>query len=156
MAEPKKDAFRSVAENRQARHNFFILERHEAGIELRGCEVKSLREGAVQLKEGYARVENGELVLEGVHITPYAHSRKAEVDPIRTRRLLMHRKEIQRLQAELAQKRLTLVPLRIYFKNGRAKLEIGLAKGKKAFDKRATIKERESRRDLDRANRTRK
>lgn len=154
MPEERKNLQRSVAENRAARHNFFILESFEAGIELRGSEVKSLREGAVQLKEGYAHVEQGELFLEGVHISPYAHSRKEEVDPTRTRRLLMHRREIRRIQAELQQKRLTLVPLRIYFKKGRAKIELGLAKGKKSHDKRAALKERESRRSLERVHRT--
>jgi SsrA-binding protein len=154
MPDEKKDSFRPVAENRSARHNFFILETFEAGIELRGSEVKSLRDGAVNLKEGYAHVDQGELFLEGVHITPYSHARKEEVDPVRKRRLLMHRREIHRIHAELQQKRLTLVPLRIYFKKGRAKLELGLAKGKKSYDKRATLKERESRRNLERVHRT--
>ncbi|MFH1262289.1 MAG: SsrA-binding protein SmpB [Pseudomonadota bacterium] len=156
MAEPKSDRYRSIGENRQARHNYFILETYEAGIELKGSEVKSLREGGVQLKEGYAHVENGEMFLEGVHISPYSHSRKEEAQPVRTRRLLMHRREIHRIHAELQQKRLTLVPLRIYFKNGRAKLELGLAKGKKTFDKRASIKERELRRSLERVQRPRR
>ncbi len=156
MAEGKKESFRPIAENRQARHNFFILETYEAGIELKGSEVKSLREGTVQLKEGYAHVEAGELFLEGVHISPYSHSRKEEVNPIRSRRLLMHRREISRIQSETQQKRLTLVPLLIYFKKGRAKLELGLAKGKKVYDKRTALKEREAQRGLERVHRTRR
>jgi SsrA-binding protein len=154
MPDEKKESFRPVSDNRAARHNFFILETFEAGIELQGSEVKSLRDGAVQLKEGYAHVVEGELFLEGVHITPYSHARKEEVIPTRSRKLLMHRREIRRIHAELQQKRLTLVPLRIYFKKGRAKLELGLAKGKKAYDKRATLKERESKRSLERVHRT--
>jgi SsrA-binding protein len=153
MPEEGKNSIRRVAENRAARHGYFVLESYEAGIELRGSEVKVLREGGVQLKEGYAHVVEGELFLEGVHISPYIHSRKEEVSPIRTRKLLMHRREIMRIHAEMQQKRLTLVPLRIYFKKGRAKLELGLAKGKKAYDKRATIKERDSKRSLERVHR---
>jgi SsrA-binding protein len=150
MKPDKKQLHRSVAENRSARHEFFILESVEAGVELMGSEVKSIRAGGISLKEGYAHIVRGELFLEGVHISPYEYA-SSVTDPLRSRRLLMHRREINRLDADMKQRRLTLVPLRVYFKNGRAKLELGLARGKKTHDKRAAVKERESRRELDRA-----
>jgi len=142
-----------VADNRQARHKYFILETYEAGMELKGSEVKSLREGKVQLKEGYAHVRRGELFLEGVHITPYKYANINAPEAVRSRKLLMHRREIQRLQADLQRKNLTLVPLKLYFKRGKAKLQIGVAKGKKVHDKRQTIKKREAQRTLDRVQR---
>jgi SsrA-binding protein len=156
MPEENKDGTRNVAVNRQARHEFFILESFEAGIELKGSEVKSIREGTVNLKEGFAHIQRGEIFLEGVHIGPYSFANQFGHEAVRTRRLLMHKREISRLAAEIAQQRLTLVPLRVYFKKGRAKVEIGLAKGKKVHDKREAIKERESTRWIERAQRTRK
>jgi SsrA-binding protein len=150
----KKEArLESVAVNRQARHDYYILEAFEAGIVLQGGEVKSIREGTVALKEGYAHVSGGELYLEGVHITPYSYAKVTPPPAVRSRKLLMHRREINRIQSQLAEKKLTLVPLRVYFKNGRAKVEIGLAKGKKLHDKRASIKEKELKRTVDRAER---
>jgi len=140
-----------VAFNRQARHEYKILETFEAGMELKGSEIKSIREGAINLKEGYAHVVNGELFLEGVHISPYLQANLMNHEPVRTRRLLMHRREIDHLQAETQLKRLTLIPLKVFFKNGRAKIEIGLAQGKKFQDKREDIKKRETKRLLDRA-----
>lgn len=153
MPAKKPSGIHVVADNRKARHDFFILDTYEAGIELRGSEVKSLRSGRVQLKEGYAHVRGPELFLEGVHITPYQHAAYGAPSAVRSRRLLMHRKEIDRIHAELQQKRLTLVPLKLYFKKGKAKLQLGLAKGKKIHDKRESIKERESQRLLQRTHR---
>ena len=149
MKAEKKPRERAAAENRSARHDFFILETVEAGIELKGSEVKSIRAGGVSLKEGYAHVDRGEVFLEGVHIAPYEYA-SAPLNPLRTRRLLLHRREIHRLGADLKERRLTLVPLRVYFKKGKAKVELGLAKGKKAHDKREAIKAREVRRELER------
>ncbi|HLG19939.1 MAG TPA: SsrA-binding protein SmpB [Bdellovibrionota bacterium] len=156
MAEENKSGLKIVAVNRHARHDFFILESFEAGIELKGSEVKSIREGTVNLKEGFAHVHKREILLEGVHISPYSHANQFGHEPVRTRRLLMHRREINRIEADLQQQRLTLVPLRLYFKKGRVKVEIGLAKGKKLHDKREAIKEKESIRSMERAQRSRK
>ncbi|MFH1018865.1 MAG: SsrA-binding protein SmpB [Pseudomonadota bacterium] len=147
MSPEPKSSFQVIAENRTARHNFFILETIEAGIELLGSEVKSIRQGSVSLKEGYAHVDRGQVFLEGVHIAPYEFA-SASLSPVRPRRLLLHKREISRLGAEVKERRLTLVPLRIYFKKGMAKIELGLAKGKKLHDKREAIKERETRREL--------
>lgn len=145
-----------IATNRYARHEFFILETFEAGMELKGSEVKSLRQGGVTLKEGYAHVRNGEIYLEGVHVTPYEYAHHTNLLPVRSRRLLLNRSEIKKISDETSQKRLTIVPLKLYFKRGRAKIEIGLAKGKKLYDKRDSIKQREQTRIMDRAQRTRK
>ncbi len=152
----KEEKIISVAVNRQARFEFFISETFEAGIELLGSEVKSIRDGGVNLKEGFAHIERNQLVLEGVHISPYSHANQQNHAPIRTRRLLLHRREIDRIAAELSQKGLTLVPLRLYFKNGWAKIELGLAKGKKLHDKRESIKKDEARRTMDRAQKIRR
>ena len=137
----------AIAVNRSARHEFFILEKYEAGMELKGSEVKSLRDGGLNLKEGYAHVSRGEMFLEGVHIQPYEHA-SFKLDPVRSRKLLMHRREIRRIEEEVRRKGLTLIPLQVYFKHGRAKVELGLAKGKKAFDKREAIKKREAERAM--------
>jgi SsrA-binding protein len=137
-----------VATNRQARHHYEILETHEAGLVLRGTEVKSLREGHVSFKDSYAAVEAGEAWLIGCHIAPYHHGTDANHDPERRRKLLLHRREINRLLGKVAERGLTLIPLRLYFKEGRAKLELGLARGKKLHDKRASIREREVKREL--------
>jgi len=145
----------TIASNRAAFHNYFILEKIEAGIELRGTEVKSLREGGANLREGYVRVGNGEAFLVNVHISPYEQGHGTNHETKRERKLLLHRAEIVRLGITLKQKGLTLVPLRLYWARNRVKLEIGLAKGKRLYDKREAISAREAKRDMDRAVRTR-
>jgi SsrA-binding protein len=142
---------RVIATNRRARHEYEILETFEAGLVLRGTEVKSLRTGQVNFKDSYATVRHDELWLLGCHISPYSHGTDANHDPERDRKLLLHRREITRLTGKIAERGLTVVPLKLYFKNGRAKIEIGLARGKKLHDKRATLRERETRREMDRA-----
>ena len=137
-----------IATNRKARHDYEILETYEAGLVLKGTEVKSLREGQVNFKDSYASIDRGEGWLIGCHIAPYHHGTDANHDPDRSRKLLLHRREIERLLGKVAERGLTLIPLRLYFKEGRAKLEIGLARGKKLHDKRATIKERDARREM--------
>lgn len=144
-----------VSTNRRALADYFILERLEAGIALQGSEVKSLRAREVSFKDAYAETVRGELWLRNLHISPYAQAGRYAPDPIRPRRLLMHRSEIARLLGKVQQKGLTLIPLAIYFTRGRAKVELGLAKGKAAYDKRRAIAERESRRDVERALRER-
>jgi len=137
-----------VATNRKAFHNYSILETYEAGLVLRGTEVKSLRDSQVNFKDCYASVDDGEAWLIGCHISPYHHGSDANHDPERRRKLLLHRREIGRLVGKVAERGLTLVPLRLYFKGGRAKVELGLARGKKLHDKRAAIRERDERREL--------
>ena len=144
---------RVVATNRRARHEYEILETFEAGLVLRGTEVKALRTGQVNFKDSYATVRDGELWLLGCHVSPYSHGTDANHDPERDRKLLLHRREITRLVGKIAEKGLTVVPLKLYFKSGRAKLEIGLARGKKLHDKRAALRERETRREMDKAAR---
>ena len=153
MSDPESEQL--IASNRRARHNFDILETYEAGLVLRGTEVKALRDSRADLKESYARVEGGEAWLIGCHISPYTQGNRANHDPLRPRKLLLHRKEISRLLGKIMEKGLTLVPLRLYFKAGRAKVEIGLARGRKTVDKRHAIREREERREMDRAIRDR-
>jgi SsrA-binding protein len=143
-----------VITNRKARHDYFVLESWEAGIVLEGAEVKSLREGHANLQDAYARVEDGEVWLHGMHVKPYAFSR-GELDPVRRRKLLLHHKEIAELWRRTQEKGLTLVPLRVYFKDGRAKVEIGLAKGKRNYDKRQVLAERDAKREAERALRGR-
>jgi len=140
-----------AATNRKARFSYSILESVEAGIELKGTEVKSLRAGQANLKDSFARVENGELFLYNMHIAPYEFGNIANVDPVRPRKLLLHRRQINKLAQELATRNVTLVPLKVYFKNGRAKVDIALAKGKKSYDKRDSIHQRETDRELRRA-----
>jgi SsrA-binding protein len=144
-------ADRTISTNRRARHEYEILETVEAGLALRGTEVKSLRAGGVNFKDSYAMFRNGEGWLLGCHINPYSHGTDANHDPERDRKLLLHRREIARLTGKIAERGLTLVPLRLYFKNGRAKVELGLARGKKLHDKRATLRERDVRREMDQA-----
>ncbi|MGQ0847934.1 MAG: SsrA-binding protein SmpB [Actinomycetota bacterium] len=150
-----KEAVKVVASNRRARHDYHILDQYEAGIELEGSEVKSLREGRAQLKDGFAHIRDGELFLVGVYIGPYGFSRGGGHDPERSRRLLMHRREIDRLAARVAEQGLTLIPLDLHFRQGRVKVSLGLAKGKRTIDKRETIKAREQQREVDRAVRRR-
>jgi SsrA-binding protein len=139
-----------VARNRKARHDFAILDTVEAGMVLVGSEVKSLRSGQVQLADAFARVSGDELWLEGVHIAPYQFANGVGAhDPDRRRKLLLHRDEIDRLSARIAQERLTLVPLRLYFREGRAKVELGLARGRQKGDKRQAIAERDSKREME-------
>jgi SsrA-binding protein len=147
MAGKSKDNFSPRILNRRATHDYFIDAKIECGIVLLGSEVKSVREATAQINEAYARVENGELILHNAHIDPYAKG-NADHIPNRPRKLLAHRREIKKLEAELAQRGTTLVPLAIYFKGGRAKVEIGVAHGKQQFDKRATIKKKEQDREL--------
>ncbi|MDD3867939.1 MAG: SsrA-binding protein SmpB [Clostridia bacterium] len=136
-----------IAENRKAYHDYFIEERFEAGIELAGTEVKSIRQRQVNLADSYAVIKDGELWLQAMHISPYEQGNRFNRDPMRSRRLLMHKREIMRLHGVTRQKGLTLVPTKLYFKNGRVKVEISLARGKKNYDKRDT----EARRQADRA-----
>ena len=143
MAEEK-----TIATNRKARHEYEILETYEAGLVLRGTEVKSLREGQVTFKDSYASISNQEAWLVGCHIPPYHHGTDANHDPDRSRKLLLHRREIERLLGKVAERGLTLVPLRLYFKEGRAKLEIGLGRGRKLHDKRNALRERDARREM--------
>jgi SsrA-binding protein len=136
--------------NRKARHDYFILDTWEAGIVLEGPEVKSLRAGHANLQDSYARVEDGEAWLHGMHVKPYEFSR-AELDPVRRRKLLLHHHEIDEVARKTQEKGLTLVPLRVYFKDGRAKVELGLAKGKRNYDKRQVLAERDAKRETERA-----
>ena len=146
------DGTSTIANNRRARHDFAVLDTVEAGLVLHGSEVKSLRLGQVQLADAYARWSGDELWLEGVHIAPYQFANGIGAhEPGRRRKLLLHRDEIDRLQARIAQERLALVPLRLYFKAGRAKVELGLAKGRQKGDKRQAIAERDSKREIERA-----
>jgi SsrA-binding protein len=147
-----KDGTQTIASNRRARHAYSVLDTFEAGLVLQGSEVKSLRLGEVQLADAYARVVGDELWLEGVHIAPYLFANGVGAhEPDRRRKLLLHRDEIDRLQARIAQDRLTLVPLRLYFREGRAKVELGLARGRQKADKRQAIAERDSKREMERA-----
>lgn len=140
-----------VAANKKAYHDYHIEESYEAGMLLKGTEVKSLREGRANLKDSFARVENEEIFLYNCHISPYSHGNIANHDPLRTRKLLMHKGEIQRLMGKMMQKGYTLLPLKIYFKDGKAKVELALAKGKKQYDKREAIKKRDAAREMEKA-----
>ena len=140
-----------MATNRKARHEYDIIDTVEAGIVLRGTEIKSIRNGKVSLQDGFASIEQGEIFLFGVHIANYEQGNQFNVDPLRKRKLLMHKNQINRLQGEVSQAGMTLIPLKVYIKNGVAKVLIGLAKGKKQYDKRETLKRREQQRDIDRA-----
>jgi SsrA-binding protein len=151
----KKAADTTIASNRAAFHNYFILETIEAGMELRGTEIKSLRDGGANLREGFVRFGGGEAFLVNVHISPYERGFSSNHEAKRERKLLLHKAEIIRLGITIKQKGLTLVPLRLYWSKNRVKLEIGLAKGKRLYDKRESISAREAKRDIDRAVRTR-
>jgi SsrA-binding protein len=154
----EKDSFeKAVATNRKAYHDYFVEEKFEAGIMLQGTEVKSLRDGRVNLQDSYASVKGGEAFLHHCHISPYSHGNIMNHEPLRTRKLLLHRKEINKLLSKTQQQGLTLIPLRIYFsKRGLAKIELGLAKGKKQHDRRASIKNREASREVERAMKDRR
>jgi len=142
--------YQVIATNRKAFHEYHILDRLEAGLSLVGSEVKSLREGKANLKEAYVTVRGGEVYLIGMHISPYSHTGFEGPDPVRDRKLLLHRREILKLTQQLAEKGLTAIPLKMYFKQGKAKLELGVAKGKKAWDKKEAIKEKDIKRETDR------
>ncbi len=137
-----------ICTNRKAYHDYSIQETFEAGISLLGTEVKSLREGRANLRDSYAIIRDNEIFLLNCHISPYSHGNILNHDPLRTRKLLMHRKEINKLWGNLTQKGLTLIPLKIYFKKGKAKVELGLAKGKRKYEKREALKEKEARREI--------
>ena len=143
-------AEKTVATNRKAYHEYFIEDTIEAGLVLTGSEIKSVREGRANLREGYARIVNREMWMSNVHITPYEHSGYGDPDADRDRKLLLHKSEILRLQSKMQTKGFTLIPLRIYLRDGRAKVEIGLAKGKRQYDKREAIAERDAERAMER------
>ncbi len=148
---------RRIAENRKARHDYFVLETYECGIELVGTEVKSLRAGAVNLKDSYGSItRDGQIYLTGVHISPYEQGNIFNHDPRRDRRLLLHKREIYKLIGLTQQQGLTLVPLSLYFKNGRVKAELGLCRGKKLYDKRESAAKRDAERDMERAVKSRR
>jgi SsrA-binding protein len=140
-----------VCTNKQARHDYFVTDTYEAGMVLRGTEVKSLREGRANLKDSYAQIKDGELFLVNCHISPYSFGNQFNHDPTRPRKLLLHKREIRRLIGKVAEKGFTLIPLKIYFKNGIAKVELGLAKGKKVYDKREDMKARDAQREVEKA-----
>ena len=142
---------KNIAENRQARHEYFILESFEAGIELTGTEVKSIRQGSVNLKDSWCSIENGELFIKQMHISPYEKGNIYNRDPLRVRKLLLHKAEIHRLFGKIKQEGLTLVPLSLYFKDSRVKVQLGLCKGKKLYDKRDDAAKRDAKRTIDRA-----
>ncbi len=146
----KQKGVKEICANRKAFHEFFVLERFEAGIELAGTEVKSIRAGEVNLKDSFCLVKNGELFVRGMHVSPYEHGNIFNKDPVRPRRLLMHRREIMKLQSRVMQDGVALIPLSLYFKDGRGKVELGLCKGKKLHDKRDSEADREAKRDIDR------
>ena len=148
---PKAQGVKQAASNRKAFHDYFVLERYEAGIELSGTEVKSIRAGTLNLKDAYCLVKNGEIFVRGMHVSPYEKGNIFNRDPDRDRRLLMHKKEIGKLGAKVAQEGLALVPLSVYFKDSRVKVEVGLCRGKKLYDKRESDAKRQAARDIDRA-----
>jgi SsrA-binding protein len=148
---PAAEDEKVVCVNRKARHDYTIIENYEAGLVLQGTEVKSLREGKANLKDSYARIHKGEAVLINTHISPYSAASQFNHDPNRTRKLLLHRNEIRRLTGKVQERGLTLIPLRLYFKNGKAKVELGLAQGKKLYDKRDALRKKAARRELERS-----
>ena len=146
----KQKGVKEITANRKAFHEYFVLERIEAGIELAGTEVKSIRGGNVNLKDAFCTIKNGELFIRGMHISPYEHGNIFNKDPVRPRRLLMHKREILKLNARVMQDGVALIPLSLYFKDSRVKVELGLCKGKKLHDKRDSEADRQSKRDIDR------
>ena len=145
-----KQAVKLVANNKKAYHDYFIQDKYEAGIELYGTEVKSVRMGKCSIKEAFIRIEKGEVYLYGMHINPYEKGNIFNKDPLRTRKLLLHRAEIEKLGSKIAEKGFTLVPLQVYFKGSLVKVEIGLAKGKKLYDKREDIAKKDQKREMER------
>jgi SsrA-binding protein len=155
MAVKDREHVKVVTVNRRATHDYFIDDRIEAGLALTGTEIKSIREGRVNLREGYARIVDGEAWLTNVHIAPYEQGNRYNHEPLRDRKLLLHRDEINTLMGRVRQRGYTIVPLQLYLKNGRAKVELGLARGKREFDKRESIARREAQREIDRSLRER-
>ena len=151
----KKEGTKEISSNRKAFHDYFVLERFEAGIELFGTEVKSIRAGQVNLKDSYCTVRDGELFVRGMHISPYEKGNIFNRDPMRVRRLLMHKREIRKLGESAAQDGVALIPLSLYFKDSRVKVSVGICKGKKLYDKRDSDAEREAKREMDRARKER-
>lgn len=145
------DGIKVVAQNKKARHDYFIEDTFEAGIVLTGTEVKSIRQGKVNLKDSFARVKDGEVLLMNMHISPYEQGNRYNPDPLRTRKLLLKKKEIFRLMGLTKEKGYSLIPLQLYFRHGFAKIELALAKGKKLYDKRESMKERDSKREIERS-----
>lgn len=146
---------KTITENRKARHEYFVLESYEVGIELVGTEVKSIRQGSVNLKDSWCSIDNGELFIRGLHISPYEKGNIFNKDPLRVRKLLMHKKEINKLFGTIKQEGLTLIPLSLYFKDSRVKVQVGLCKGKKLYDKRETAAKRDAMREIDRSVKSR-
>lgn len=146
----EKTSTKTISENRKARHEYFIIEAFETGIELVGTEVKSIRQGGVNLKDSWCSIDDGEMFVKGMHIASYEQGNIFNRDPYRVRRLLLHKKEILRLFGKVKQEGLTLIPISLYFKGSRVKLQLGLCKGKKLHDKRDDMAERDARRDIDR------
>lgn len=149
----REERERDVAVNRRAYHDYFIDEKYEAGVMLTGTEIKSVRNGRANLRDGFVRIDNSEAWLENVHISPYAQGNVMNQEPLRARKLLLHRKEIASLIGKVKQKGYTVIPLRIYIARNRAKVEIGLARGKRQYDKRQSIAERDAKREIERAMR---
>ena len=147
----EKTSFKTITENRKACHDYFIIESYEAVIELVGTEVKAIRQGGVNLKDSWCTIEDGELWVKGMHISPYDHGNIFNRDPMRVRRLLLHKKEINKLFGTIKQEGLTLIPISLYFKGSRVKLQVGLCKGKKLHDKRDAMAAAAAKRDIDRA-----
>ena len=152
---PRQQGVKEIASNRKAFHDYYVLERFEAGIELFGTEVKSIRGGQVNLKDSFCMIRNGELFVRGMHVSPYEKGNIFNRDPVRVRRLLMHKKEIRKLGDRVSQDGAALIPLRLYFKDSLVKVELGLCKGKKLYDKRESDAKREAERDMDRARKER-
>ena len=148
---PKEKGTKTVAQNKKAFHDYFVIEAYECGIELCGTEVKSMRQGRVNLKESFALVRNGEVFVEGMHISPYEQGNIFNRDPLRPKRLLLHKNEIRKLAGEVQKQGFALVPLKVYLKDGRMKLELGLCKGKQLHDKRDAMAKRDTKREIDRA-----
>ncbi|MBQ2904885.1 MAG: SsrA-binding protein SmpB [Clostridia bacterium] len=146
----KNGSIRIIAQNKKAYHDFFVLEKLEAGIELFGTEVKSIRQGKINLKDSWCFVKDGEMFVNGMHISPYEHGNIFNRDPLRTKRLLLHKREIKRLYSQVKQEGLAIVPLSVYFTKGRAKVEIGLCKGKKLYDKREVAAKKDAQRTIER------
>ncbi len=147
---PKARGVKQIAQNKKAYHDYFVLEKFEAGIELYGTEVKSIRRGNINLKDAFCTVKDGELFVRGMHVSPYEKGNIFNRDPVRSRRLLMHKREIMRLYGRIRQEGLALIPLSVYFKDSNVKLELGLCKGKKLHDKREAAAERDASREMDR------
>ena len=156
LSVPKESGVKEVCKNRKAFHDYFIEERYEAGVELFGTEVKSIRQGSINLKDSFCSVKDGELFAYGVHISPYEKGNIFNRDPMRPKRLLMHKKEIRRMASRIQEDGLTVIPLSCYFKDSRVKLELGLARGKKLYDKRESAAKRDAEREMDRVMKERR